>query len=33
MAHSATSDAWDVGLYSLTDAVLYSGIPMSTVAR
>jgi uncharacterized protein (DUF433 family) len=25
--------AWDVGLYSLTDAVLYSRIPMSTVAR
>lgn len=33
MAHSETSDAWDVGLYSLTDAVQYSGIPMSTVAR
>ena len=30
---SATTDAWDVGLYSLTDAVQYSGIPMSTVSR
>jgi uncharacterized protein (DUF433 family) len=27
------TDASDVGLYSLTDAVQYSGIPMSTVAR
>lgn len=26
-------EAWDVGLYSLTDAVQYSGIPMRTVAR
>lgn len=34
MAHrETTSDAWDIGLYSLTDAVQYSGIPMSTVAR
>jgi uncharacterized protein (DUF433 family) len=27
------TEAWNVGLYSLTDAVQYSGIPMSTVAR
>lgn len=33
MAVSEAGDAWDVGLYSLTDAVQYSGIPMSTVAR
>jgi uncharacterized protein (DUF433 family) len=30
---SATTEAWDVGLYSLTDAVQYSGIPMRTVSR
>jgi uncharacterized protein (DUF433 family) len=28
-----TMDAWDLGLYALTDAVRYSRIPMSTVAR
>jgi hypothetical protein len=32
-AGSLPTDAWDVGLYSLTDAVQYSGIPMSTVSR
>lgn len=30
---SLPTDAWDIGLYSLTDAVQYSGIPMSTVSR
>lgn len=30
---SATTEVWDVGMYSLTDAVRYSGIPMSTVSR
>ena len=29
-AGSLPTDAWDIGLYSLTDAVQYSGIPMST---
>ena len=32
-AGSLPTDAWDIGLYSLTDAVQYSGIPMSTVSR